>query len=746
VSTLPALRARSGHRRRLAGCRYILLTLQLALWSRAERALAQTVADVQVTPETMTLGVGQKQTLFATAFDQRGNLIPTAKFTFWSSDTLIAVVRKDGTVMGVKPGLAKIEARAQGKRASMAVLITGASPSTADPAARDASASVLTLDPAAANLFPGESIRVVAQGFRDNGSPGILGRVMIRSLKPEVARVDTGGLIIAVAPGRAIVQAASGRLMATLPVEVEATDFALVPSRISLAPGEVDTLHASVPSQGNRILGGLVQWRSTDSSVASVSSAGVVRARAAGQAEIIAAAFTQEHRAIVSVHRIPDAMVVSPPHGNVIVLPVRSTRQFTAVAVAADSTPIKEAKVSWEVGDSAVASFDPTSGILTARNVGSTTLTARLTGIKPAVWTVQVTAGDVSIEPGRAGLLVGQKTTFSAQGHETSGSGSKAASAQWSSDHPEVAVVRQTGTVEALSPGRATITATMPWGKKASAEVFVLGDLTLSSNRSGTQGIYQTQAAGPATLVPILVDNASNVQAVLSPDRTRIAFSSDRSGSFDLYVMDADGQNLRRITSAPGNEGEPAWNPEGTKLIYTAANGTTTQIASISSDGTDNRQLTTASGGNHSPSVSPDGKTIAFVSARDGNHAIYTMGLNGSNQRRLTKGSAREISPKFGPKGELYYVVDRGGSSSKGSKVLRATPGGGTSQVLQTEEPIASLTVSRDGERLVYVVTRARDAGKARAQSGLYLESLSTKAAPVPIPLQPGEQVLTPSF
>ncbi|MFL5536727.1 MAG: hypothetical protein ACJ8AP_13555, partial [Gemmatimonadales bacterium] len=42
---------------------------------------AQTVAEVQVTPETMTLGVGQKQALFATAFDPRGNLIAAAKFT-----------------------------------------------------------------------------------------------------------------------------------------------------------------------------------------------------------------------------------------------------------------------------------------------------------------------------------------------------------------------------------------------------------------------------------------------------------------------------------------------------------------------------------------------------------------------------------------------------------------------------------------------------------------------------------------
>src|SRR5690242_17713298 len=128
---------------------------------------------------------------------------------------------------------------------------------------------------------------------------------MIRSLKPEVARVDTGGHIIAAAPGQAIAQAACRKLKPTLPAGVAANDFALVPSRVSLAPGEVDTLHASVPSQGNRILGGLVQWRSTDSSVASVSSGGVVRARAVGQAEVIATAFTQEHRATVSVHRVP---------------------------------------------------------------------------------------------------------------------------------------------------------------------------------------------------------------------------------------------------------------------------------------------------------------------------------------------------------------------------------------------------------------------------------------------------------
>lgn len=73
----------------------------------------------------MTLGVGQKQPIFAAAYDRQGNLIQSAKFVFWSSDTLIAKVGPDGTVVGVSPGLAKVEARLPGRRASLAVLITG---------------------------------------------------------------------------------------------------------------------------------------------------------------------------------------------------------------------------------------------------------------------------------------------------------------------------------------------------------------------------------------------------------------------------------------------------------------------------------------------------------------------------------------------------------------------------------------------------------------------------------------------
>ncbi len=726
----------------------VLGWVALAAPALVSSAQAQSVSEIQVTPETMTLGVGQKQALFATAFDARGNLIASAKFTFWSSDTMIARVRKDGTVLGITPGLAKIEARAHGKRASMAVLITGSAPGDSI-ATRAASASLLTLDPASVTLFPGENVRITPVAVREDGTPTAAGRVTWKSLKPEIAAVDTAGVVTGLGPGRTVVQVStSSRLMATLSVEVSQPDFVLSQSRLALGPGEWDTLRVLVPTQGNREMRGLVRWHSSDSNVVSVGHSGIVQARSAGQAEIVATGFSQERRASVVVHPLPEALVVSPQHSvGAVQVPLRSTRRFTAVAEAADSNPIPEARITWELSDTSVAAFDRASGVLTPRALGTTTLTARLAGIEPAVWTVQVIPGDLELQPARLGLAPGRRATVSVFLRDEQGkTAGRAAGVRWSSDKPDVALVREGGVIDGLSPGRAVITATAAWGKSAKADVFVVGDLLATLNRGGSFGIYQMRATGSPSLVPLLQDSATNIQAVLAPDRTRIAFSSNRSGNFDLYLMDADGRNLRRLTTEAGNEGDPAWTPDGARIVYTFTKGTTTQIAIMPVDGGEARILTTSSGGNHSPSVSPDGQTVAFVSVRDGNQEIYAMNLDGSNQRSLTRTSVRESTPRFFRNGDLAYVVERGGRS-KGSRVMRLAWGGtSTSSLAQTEYPVPAIAVSREGDRLAYVVARITDATKGRVEFSFFLQSTTPGSPPVPVPLNPGEQILNPSF
>jgi dipeptidyl aminopeptidase/acylaminoacyl peptidase len=110
--------------------------------------------------------------------------------------------------------------------------------------------------------------------------------------------------------------------------------------------------------------------------------------------------------------------------------------------------------------------------------------------------------------------------------------------------------------------------------------------------------------------------------------------------------MDADGTDLRRISSGPGADGDPAWTPDGRRLIFTSARSGSSQIYSIAVDGTDLHPLTTAGGGNSAPTVSPDGRTIAFVSGRDGNDEIYRMDVDGGNQTNLSATRERETAPE----------------------------------------------------------------------------------------------------
>ncbi len=704
-------------------------------------AIAQTITEVQVTPETMTLVVNQRQALFAAAYDRHGNLIPTAKFTFWSSDTLVVRVMRDGTVVGVAPGLAKIEARVQGRRASMAVLITGGrTDSVAVPAG-----SVLTMEPAAVALLPGESLELSARAILQDGSPVAPGRVSWKTLAPNVATVDSGGVVSAIGPGRTIVQASASGMMATAPVTVEPGTFALTPTQVRLSPEQMDTLRVVVPSQGNRPITAGVQWSSSDTAVVQVGPSGVVTARSPGKAVVQATGFSQTHRAEVTVHKLPQSLAVSPPGGPVH-LAVNGTRQISAVAEAADSSPIPEARLDWAVGDTAVIGFDADKRMLTGKTAGTTTLTVRLAGFDPVVWNVDVTPGLVSLDRRRLALRLGERTTLSA--HLTDETGKQTGPAegiQWSSNHPEVARASGPGVLDGMGLGHAVVLAKAPWGRSDSADVFVVSDAVVASNRSGVYGIYQFRATAGDTLVPLLVDGTVNVQAVYSPDRTRVVFSSNRSGSSDLFVMDADGRNARRVTTDPGNESEPRWSPDGSRIIYTLTPaGGLPQIHSVAISGEDDRLLTGPPHGNQSPVLSRDGKQLAFVSNRDGNQEIYLMDLPSGPPRRLTRTKEREANPRFLPDGALVYVTEAGGRT-KGSRIMRLASGAAEpTPLLVTEYPIHSLDISADGSRAIYVVG-APGSSKGRTEFRMFIQPLAGGAA-AEVTLRAAEQVVGPAF
>ncbi len=138
---------------------------------------------------------------------------------------------------------------------------------------------------------------------------------------------------------------------------------------------------------------------------------------------------------------------------------------------------------------------------------------------------------------------------------------------------------------------------------------------------------------------------SNDIEPAWSPDSQRIAFVSWREGrTAEIYVMDANGENQRRLTHDAQTNRAPAWSPDGGKVVFELSLDEDTTIAMINADGTNQRNLTeeVLNGiweSNSSPAWSPDGHTIAYVSGIQGRNdtAINLMTVDGVHLKRLGK-------------------------------------------------------------------------------------------------------------
>lgn len=153
------------------------------------------------------------------------------------------------------------------------------------------------------------------------------------------------------------------------------------------------------------------------------------------------------------------------------------------------------------------------------------------------------------------------------------------------------------------------------------------------------------------------------------PFLTKIAFSSDRDRIAgkevvkEVYTMDFDGENERRVTYSHTLSLAPDWSPDGKSLVYQSYEKDTPGLWLVGKDGTDKRSIPVPTQLNASPSFSPDGKTVAFCGSVKGNTEIFTVQTDGSNLRRLTENVAIDSTPRWSPNGrELAFTSNRQGS------------------------------------------------------------------------------------
>ena len=207
---------------------------------------------------------------------------------------------------------------------------------------------------------------------------------------------------------------------------------------------------------------------------------------------------------------------------------------------------------------------------------------------------------------------------------------------------------------------------------------------------------------------------------------TRIAFVSGDRGGKKVYLMDAGGENWRKINSGRGIALNPDWTPDGKKILYTSYSSGYPWVFIDTLFSRKRKVLSARPGLNAFPAVSPDGRWVALTLSRDGNNEIYKMSLDGKNLQRLTYGKANDCSPSWSPDSRrLVFTSDRSGSpqlylmnvASRGVSRLRVPGYYNTSPAWSPGGDRIPYTSRRSGRFHLYLINLA-DRRVSRLTSG----------------------------
>jgi len=201
----------------------------------------------------------------------------------------------------------------------------------------------------------------------------------------------------------------------------------------------------------------------------------------------------------------------------------------------------------------------------------------------------------------------------------------------------------------------------------------------------------QTESAAPSPTATPQLSPAGPIPGV-------IAFTSDRDdGEGDIYLMNADGSDQRRLTDDPAYDAWPVWSPDGSQLAFTSSRNGNPDIYVMDADGGDLRQLTEDQESDFWPDWSPDGAQIAFVSRRDGNSELYVCDADGTNLQRLTTSPGHEDFPAWSPDGTRIVFSRIEGNN--GTFVINAD---GSNEQRLLEFPVLEPAWSPDGTRIAF--------------------------------------------
>lgn len=255
----------------------------------------------------------------------------------------------------------------------------------------------------------------------------------------------------------------------------------------------------------------------------------------------------------------------------------------------------------------------------------------------------------------------------------------------------------------AISAVFAVLAAASSKGVSAAA-TGTLERIAFTSNRSGTAQIYVMNADGSGQTRLTNSAPFDDMQPAWSPDGTRIAFSRGTSyqsanlGSSSIVVMDSSGGNEQVLAAETGINFRPAWSPDGQRILY--IHGSPTQapfdVWVMNADGTDKHAVNT-NGVTNPAAWSPDGSRIVF--GRTAPLEIWVMNADGTGETRLTT-TVPNYTPNWAPSNRIVFTSARDG----GAKQVYVMDPDGTNQTRLADDGAENKfpTWSPDGSRIAY--------------------------------------------
>jgi uncharacterized repeat protein (TIGR01451 family) len=579
----------------------------------------------------------------------------TGSATWASSNPDVATVDQAGLAHAVAMGTTTISA-ADGAIVGSTTLTVQAAVLTA-----------LTVTPRDPTIATGASQQFEAAGrYSDGTTLDLTSSVTWSSADTAVATIDANGLAHAVAGGSSSITASRAEFSdaTTLNVRVSEADLTvtLTDDPDPVAAGHLLTYTGTITNHGPATATDVTVTVAPAPSapfVGGSTGAGAACTDAAGEVTCPVGSLAAGDSTTVSI-------TVRPGASGTI-----STR-LSALALEADPTPEKatatETSTVTAVADLAIAIADSPDPVPAGQPV-EYTIDVRNLGPSPAT-------GVTVVDPLPAGVAL-RRIMEPSTGCSVSGAG--------------------------------VVSCNLPMSTAGLARVRII----VVATRAGT--VTNTAQVSGAQSDPVLTNNSASTTTRVLPAAGKIAFASSRSGNPEIYVMNPDGTSQTRLTVNAGADVQPAWSPDGTRIAFASVRsggvkgggGTSSHIYVMNADGSSVLAVTSGTGSDTEPAWSPDGGMIAFASTRTGSAEIFVVHVDGTGLRRVTVNTVSDNAPAWSPDGSrLAYASgsDIALINPDGTGVRTLTPGAGVD---------STPAWSPDGSKIAFTSTAASTKSKA---------------------------------